>query len=105
MGEPWCVIYQEARLTFTPSSGTCALHGTGGCYRRFSRATPKYVYEKKKLRNDAGVTVTVPWLVCVYPKPQVVTDAKCAHCPDWRDRANRDAETVRRLVVAGEYRP
>lgn len=92
-------------MEFTPSPTTCALHGVAGCYLRFSKcARPKYVYEKRKLRNDAGVTVTVPWLVCVYPKPQIVTDAKCAHCPDWRDAACRDADTVRQSIAEGRYR-
>jgi hypothetical protein len=91
-------------VTFVPTPSTCALHGDAGCFRRFQHATPKYVYEKKKLRNDAGVTVTIPWCQCVYPKPQIVTDAKCAHCPEWRDRACRDAETVRKLMATGEYR-
>lgn len=91
-------------MTFTPTSSTCALHGVAGCFRRFAKSPkPRYVYDKRKVKNTAGVTCTVPWCVCVHPKPQAVTDAKCAHCPDWRDRAGRDAETVRQLMTDGRY--
>ena len=85
---------------FTPSSTSCALHGVAGCYLRFSRTPkPRYVYDRRKTQNGS-----VPWCIGVHPKPQAVTDAQCAHCPDWRDHASRDAETVRRLIEAGEYR-